>query len=156
MCVYVCTSWVCVCIYLCIYVHHGFPWLSHAIRLYHVVYLYSRIDMTAAWRKLRFILSDRFDFNMTDTLLVAVHAFTSHTLMSFSVDETLLQRLVNLSTSFREPSFSMEMSPFLLKRMYSVLSALTWRLMPPAACSRLCSQDLAWVGVFARSPISST
>ena len=48
---------------------------------------------------------------MTDSLLIAVHAFAGHVLMSFSVDETLLLRLVNLSTSFRELAFSVEMSP---------------------------------------------
>ena len=33
--------------------------------------------MTAAWKKLRFILSVRSDFYMTDSLLLAVHAFAS-------------------------------------------------------------------------------
>ena len=42
--------------------------------------------------KLRFILSVRSDFHMTDTLSFAVHAFASHVLMSVSVDETLLPR----------------------------------------------------------------
>ena len=31
--------------------------------------------------------------------------------------------------------------------MYSVLYAFAWRPMPPAACSRLCSRDSAWVNV---------
>ena len=53
----------------------------------YVVHLYSSMDMTAAWKKLRFILSDRFDFHMTDNLSTADHAFASHVLMSFSVDE---------------------------------------------------------------------
>ena len=35
------------------------------------MYPYSSIDTTAAWKKLRFILSVRFDFYMTDSLLVA-------------------------------------------------------------------------------------
>ena len=52
----------------------------------HVVHPYSRIDMAAAWKKLRFILSDRSDFHMIDNLSIAVHDFTSHILMSFSVD----------------------------------------------------------------------
>ena len=39
--------------------------------------------------------------------------------------------------------------------MYSVLSALTWRPMPAAAHSRLCSRVSAWAGVFARSAMSS-
>ena len=51
---------------------------------------YSSID-TAAWKKL-FILSDRSDFHMTNSLLIAVHAFASRILMSFLVDETLFLR----------------------------------------------------------------
>ena len=39
---------------------------------------------------------------MIDGLSIAVHAFVSRVLKSFSVDETLLPRLVKLSTSFRE------------------------------------------------------
>ena len=34
--------------------------------------------MTAAWKKLRFILSVRSDFHMTDSLLIAIHAFVSY------------------------------------------------------------------------------
>ena len=63
---------------------------------------YGSIDTTAAWKKLYFILLVRSDFHMTDSLLIAVHAFVSCMSMSFSVDETLLPREVNLSTSFRE------------------------------------------------------
>ena len=48
--------------------------------------------MTAAWKKLCFILSVRSDFHMTDSLLIAVHAFANYVLMSVSVDETLLPR----------------------------------------------------------------
>ena len=40
----------------------------------HVVHPYSSIDTTAAWKKLRFILSVRSDFHMTDSLSIAVHA----------------------------------------------------------------------------------
>ena len=64
---------------------------SHFVRV-HVVHPYSSIDMTAAWKKLGFILSVRSDFHMIDSLLIAVHAFVSHMSMSFSVDETLLLR----------------------------------------------------------------
>ena len=63
--------------------------------------------------------------------------------MSCSVDERLLPSYVNLSTNFREPPFRMKMSHFLRKPMY-----FTWKPMPPAACSRLCSRDSAWVSVF--------
>ena len=41
----------------------------------HVVHPYSSVDTTAAWKKLRFILSVRSDFHMTDSLLIAVHDF---------------------------------------------------------------------------------
>ena len=58
----------------------------------HVVHPYSSIDTSAAWKKLRFILSVRSDFHMTDSLLIAVHAFVSRVLMSVSVDETVLPR----------------------------------------------------------------
>ena len=53
---------------------------------------YSSIDTTAAWKKLRFILSVRSDFHMFESLSIAVHAFVSCVSMSFSVDETLLPR----------------------------------------------------------------
>ena len=58
----------------------------------HVVQPYSSIDATAAWKKLRFILSVRSDFHIIDSLLIAVHAFVNLVSMSFSVDETLLPR----------------------------------------------------------------
>ena len=97
----------------------------------HVVHSYSSIDTTAAWKKLRFILSVRSDFHITDSLSIAVHGFGSYMLMSFLVDETLLP-------------FSVEKSPLGLKYIHSVLSGLTWRPMPPAARSRLCSLD-GWI-----------
>ena len=77
----------------------------------HVVHPYSRIDTTAAWKKLHFILLDKSDFHMIDNLLIAVHIFTSHILI-FSVNEIVLLRYMNLSTDFREPPFRIEMSPF--------------------------------------------
>ena len=42
-----------------------------------IVHPYSSIDTTAAWKKLRFILSMRSDFHMIDSLSIAVHAFVS-------------------------------------------------------------------------------
>ena len=56
----------------------------------HVVHPYSSIDTTATWKKLRFILSVRSNFHMTDSLSDAVHAFVSRVSISFSNDETLL------------------------------------------------------------------
>ena len=72
---------------------------------------YSSIDPTAAWKKLCFILSDRSDFHMTDRLSIAVHAFASRVSMPVSVDKRLLLRKANLSTSFRDLPFRVEMSP---------------------------------------------
>ena len=134
-----------------------FPSIFFSIHLVsiQVVHPYSRIGMTTVWKKLHFMLSDRFDFHMINNLSIAVHAFASCVLISFSVDEILLPRYINLSTNFREPPFCMEISLFWLKHMYSILSALEWRTMQPAACSRLWSRDSAWVGVFARSSMSS-
>ena len=57
-------------------------------------------------KKLRFILSDKFDFHIINNPSIAVHAFASHVLISFSVHETLLSRYVNLFTTFRESPFS--------------------------------------------------
>ena len=54
----------------------------------HVAHPYSSMETTVAWKKLRFILSVRSDFHMTDSLSLAVHAFASRVLISVSVDET--------------------------------------------------------------------
>ena len=61
---------------------------------------------------------------------------------------------MNLSTSFREVLSSVEMSPARLKHIYSVLCALTWRPMPAAAHSKVCSSVSAWLGVFASIAMS--
>ena len=68
------------------------------------------MDTTAAWKKLCCILSDRSGFHMTDNLLIADHAFASSVLTSFSIDEMLLPREVNLFASFKEPPVRVEMS----------------------------------------------
>ena len=49
---------------------------------------YSSIDVTAAWKKLRFILSVRSDFHIIDSLLIAVYAFVNLVSMSFSVNQS--------------------------------------------------------------------
>ena len=91
-----------------------FPSSFFSIRLVNIyeVHPYNSMDTTAAWKKSPFILSDRSDFHMIYNLSIADHAFASLTLMSFSVDETLLSRCVNLCTSFREPPFSVKRSHF--------------------------------------------
>ena len=66
-------------------------------------------------KKFHFILSDKSDFHMIHYLSIVVNAFASRILMSFSVDEAMLLRLMNLSTSFREPPFSVEMFSFFIK-----------------------------------------
>ena len=50
------------------------------------------VDLTRTLfgKKLRFILSDESDFDIINNLSIAVYAFASRILMSFSVDETLL------------------------------------------------------------------
>ena len=40
-----------------------------------MVHPYSSMDMTAAWKKLHFILSDRSDFHMTD-IYIYIHSDT--------------------------------------------------------------------------------
>ena len=53
---------------------------------------YSSIDVTAVWKKLRFILSVRSDFHITDSLLIAAHAFVN--------------LLSNMNNSFYNESFA--------------------------------------------------
>ena len=73
-----------------------------------MVHPYSRIDTLLEKKKLRFILSVRSDFHITDSLSIAVNAFASHVLMSFSIDVTLLPWKVNLSTSVKGPPFCVD------------------------------------------------
>ena len=73
-----------------------------------VVYLYSSMSTITTWKKLHFVLSERSDFQITDSLSIAVYAFASHVLVSFSVDEMLLLRKVNLSTNFRQQPSSVD------------------------------------------------
>ena len=80
-----------------------------------MVHPYSRIDTITTSKKLHFISSNKFDFHKIDNQSIAVHAFASRILMLFSVDETLLPRLVNLTITFTELPFTV-MSPFLMKR----------------------------------------
>ena len=72
----------------------------------HVVYMYTCIDTTTAWKKFR--LSDRSDFHKIDSLSIVVYAFTKRILILLSVDETLY---LNLSTNFRELPFRVEIAP---------------------------------------------
>ena len=89
------------------------------------------------------------------TLSIVVHRFVRCILTPLSVDDTLLPKYVNLSSNFRILSFRVVMASSRLKRKYSVLLAFMWRLMPAGVCSRRCSRDSAWKGVFAGSAYSS-
>ena len=109
--------------------------IVHIINRVHVVHPYSRIDTTAAWKKLGFILSDRSDFHMINNLSIAIHAFAMHILMSFSVGETRLPRYVYLSNNFREPPFKVEMSSFVIKRQ--VLRFVSIHIETNAICCLL-------------------
>ena len=64
-----------------------FPSSFFSLRLVsvHVMHPYSSTDTIATWKKLHFILSDKFDFHMIDNLLIAVYAFASHILMPYIV-----------------------------------------------------------------------
>ena len=106
----------------------------------HMVHLFSSIDTVAAWKKSRFILSDRSDFHIIDCQSIVVHIFAWCILTSLSVDETLLPRFVNLSSNLKGPPLRVKMAPSRLKRMHSVSFAFTWKPMPPSACSRQCPE----------------
>ena len=49
-----------------------------------VVHSYSSIHRTAAWKKLRFILSVRSDFHMIYSLSIAIHAFVSRVYLIYT------------------------------------------------------------------------
>ena len=102
-------------------------------------YPWGKIDTTTAWKKLCFVLLDRLDFDMIDYLLIAIHAFTSRIFMSFSVDEMLLLRYMNLSIDFREPPFRVEIS-FLIKTHVLCFVSIDMEANTlHVACYRLCS-----------------
>ena len=70
----------------------------------YVVHPYNSMDTTAAWKKLRFISSDRSDFHMNDNLSIADHAFTSRVLgvqlrVCKSDDQPLVFLLLDFSSA---------------------------------------------------------
>ena len=79
------------------------------VNSHYITHPYRGLDTTATWKQLRFILSDRFDFRKTNSLSRADHTFARRVLMPFSVDEMLLPREVNLSTSFKKLLFRVKM-----------------------------------------------
>ena len=86
-------------------------------------HLHCITDTTIAWKKFRFILSEKLHFHMMDKLSIAFHAFPVCRSTSLSVDEILLPRYVNWSTNFRGLLLKVEM--FLCLKDMNVLSAFT-------------------------------
>ena len=97
-----------------------------------LVHPYVSTDTATAWKKFRFVSSDRSDFHKIDNLSIAVHAFVRCMLSSLSADEILLPSYVNLSSNFRGLPLRVEMTPARLKRTHSVLLAFSWSLLLPA------------------------
>ena len=101
------------------------------------------------------ILLDWSNFHMFYNLSIAFRTFAKHMLTSLSVDDMLLLKYMNCYTNFRGLPFTVEMTLSFLKHLNSVLFELMLWSVPLAACSRLCSRDLAWTGEFARRAWSS-
>ena len=110
---------------------------KHFVRV-HEVHPYNTMNTATAWKKSRFILSDRLDFHRINSLSVAFNAFTWRILTSFSVDEVLLPRHGKRSNYLRGLILKVEMASC-LKYMNSVLFEFAWSLIFPSACFRLCS-----------------
>ena len=68
---------------LSILVELAFSFFSRLLISVQLVHPYSSMDTTAALKKTRFILSDRSDFYVTDTLLITVYALTNRVLVIF-------------------------------------------------------------------------
>ena len=68
----------------------GFVWSIHIAVL---------IRLLLGGKKQRFILSDRSNFHMIDSLSIAVYAFASRVWMSFSVDDTLCTQVQVITVS---------------------------------------------------------
>ena len=56
---------------------------------------YMCMDTDTAWKKSGFILSDRLDFHIIDSLSIAFHTFAMRMLTSLSVNEILLPKCAN-------------------------------------------------------------
>ena len=88
------------------------------------------ISLTARWCIHTVVLShclekllfcQRSDFHKIDNLLIAVHTLSWHSSTSFSVDKILLPSYVNWSIKFRGLLLKVEIAPFCLKHLNSVL-----------------------------------
>ena len=70
------------------------------------------MDTVTVWKKSRFILSDRSDDHLINSLSRAFDGFDKRILASLSVDEMLLSMYVNCSTNFRGFLLEVEMELF--------------------------------------------
>ena len=86
----------------------------------HLVQPYSSTDTITAWKNVSFILSERSSFQMIDNQSIAIPAVPICILTSFSVDEILLPRYVNMSTNLDEIS--------LVRMLFSFFSYCYWFL----------------------------
>ena len=66
----------------------------------YVVYPFSSIDTTAAWKNCILFYRIGKTSYIINNILIAVHTFARRILPSFLVDETFLQRYMNLSINF--------------------------------------------------------
>ena len=80
---------------------------------FQVVHPYRRIDKTAAWKKLRFILS--LDFRVIDNQSIAVYILIMCILMPLSVDKTLLPTWVNCPLISENLHFWVEIKTHVLR-----------------------------------------
>ena len=97
--------------------------------------------IAATWKNSCFISSDRLDFNVIDNVFIAIYAFPIRIFSSISVNEILLPRYVKWLASFIGLPFHMEISPFCLKHMDSVVFKFASKPMLLATCNRLCNRD---------------
>ena len=88
------------------------------------MYSHNSFDTGTAWKKTRFILSERSDFRMIDNLSIVANANARHMLTTLTVDKILLPRYVNLSTSIRGLPFSADLAPWLKTHHHHHIVAL--------------------------------
>ena len=140
--------------------HTTFIWFLSSLfskRFVRVSVVHQYSNMETALKKSRFtcILSDKPDFHRIDNLSIAFWCSARRIQTLFSVDEMLLPSYVILVYWFLGLPLRVEMAPFHLKHMYSVLFTFTLRTMTPIAYSTLCNWIFTWTGVFVWSTRAS-
>ena len=97
---------------------------SQSLLKIHSVHPHSSMN-TASARKKYFILSDRSNFYMIYNLSIVLLVYTRRMLTSFFVNKMLLPRYVNWSANSWGFPLRVEIVPFYLKHIFSVLFAFT-------------------------------